>query len=38
MEIIPQVHRFSGSYVNFYLLAEPDGLTLIDTGLSRHRR
>jgi glyoxylase-like metal-dependent hydrolase (beta-lactamase superfamily II) len=36
MEIIPQVHHLSGSFVNFYLIAEPDGLTLIDTGLSRH--
>lgn len=38
MEIIPQVHLLSGSFVNFYLIAEPDGLTLIDTGLSRHRK
>jgi len=36
MEIIPQVHLLSGGFVNFYLIAEPDGLTLIDTGLSRH--
>jgi glyoxylase-like metal-dependent hydrolase (beta-lactamase superfamily II) len=36
MEIIPHVHHLSGGFVNFYLIAEPDGLTLIDTGLSRH--
>jgi glyoxylase-like metal-dependent hydrolase (beta-lactamase superfamily II) len=36
MEIIPQVHLLSGGFVNFYLIDEPDGLTLIDTGLSRH--
>jgi flavorubredoxin len=36
MEIIPQVHLLSGSFANFYLIVEPDGLTLIDTGLSRH--
>ncbi len=36
MEVIPQVYHLSGSFVNFYLIAEPDGLTLIDTGLSRH--
>ncbi len=36
MEIIPQVHHLSGGFVNFYLIAEPDSLTLIDTGLSRH--
>ena len=38
MEIIPQVHLLSGSFVNFYLIVELDGLTLIDTGLSRHRQ
>ncbi|HTP10164.1 MAG TPA: MBL fold metallo-hydrolase [Anaerolineae bacterium] len=36
MEIIPQVHLLSGSFVNFYLIDEPDGLTLIDTGLAQH--
>ncbi len=36
MEIIPRVHLLSGSFVNFYLIDEPDGLTLIDTGLARH--
>jgi glyoxylase-like metal-dependent hydrolase (beta-lactamase superfamily II) len=36
MEIIPQVQQLSGGFVNFYLITEPDGLTLIDTGLSRH--
>ncbi len=36
MEIIPHIQRLSGSFVNFYLIDEPDGLTLIDTGLARH--
>ena len=36
MEIIPHVHHLSGGFVNFYLIAEPDSLTLIDTGLARH--
>lgn len=38
MEIIPQVQLLSGGFVNFYLIAELDGLTLIDTGLSRHAK
>ncbi len=33
MEIIPNVHVISGSMVNCYLIVDPDGLTLIDTGL-----
>jgi glyoxylase-like metal-dependent hydrolase (beta-lactamase superfamily II) len=36
MEIIPHVQLLSGGFVNFYLIVEPDGLTLIDTGLARH--
>jgi glyoxylase-like metal-dependent hydrolase (beta-lactamase superfamily II) len=33
MEIIPNVHVISGGIVNCYLIVDPDGLTLIDTGL-----
>jgi len=33
MEVIPNVYLISGTVVNCYLIAEPDGLTLIDTGL-----
>ncbi len=33
MEIIPGVHVIPSSIVNTYLIVEPDGLTLIDTGL-----
>jgi glyoxylase-like metal-dependent hydrolase (beta-lactamase superfamily II) len=36
MEIVPNVHVLPGGFVNFYLIDEPAGLTLIDTGLSRH--
>lgn len=34
MEIIPNVHRVPGVIGNVYLIVEPDGLTLIDVGLS----
>ena len=34
MEIIPNVHVISGGFVNCYLIVDPDGLTLIDTGLA----
>ena len=34
MEIIPGVHVISGGIVNCYLIVDPDGLTLIDTGLA----
>ena len=30
-----QIHRLSNSFVNLYLIVEPAGLTLIDTGLAR---
>jgi glyoxylase-like metal-dependent hydrolase (beta-lactamase superfamily II) len=33
MEIVPNVHVIPGTVANKYLLVEPDGLTLIDTGL-----
>ena len=36
MEIIPNVYMISGRVVNCYLIAEPDGLTLIDTGLASY--
>ena len=35
--IAPNVHVVKGSVVNCYLIADADGLTLIDTGLSRDR-
>ena len=34
MEIIPNVHVISGGIVNCFLIVDPDGLTLIDTGLA----
>ncbi len=34
MEIIPNVHLVPGVIANPYLIVEPDGLTLIDTGLA----
>ena len=37
MEIIPNVYLISGMVVNCYLIVEPDGLTLIDTGLASYR-
>ena len=37
MEIIPNVHLISGAAVNCYLIVEPDGLTLIDTGLPNYK-
>jgi glyoxylase-like metal-dependent hydrolase (beta-lactamase superfamily II) len=36
LEIIPQIHLISGGIANCYLIVEPDGLTLIDTGISRN--
>lgn len=35
MEIIPNVHQLNNQFVNLYLIVEPDGLTLIDTGVAR---
>jgi glyoxylase-like metal-dependent hydrolase (beta-lactamase superfamily II) len=34
MEISPNVHLIPSSIVNVYLIIDPDGLTLIDTGLA----
>lgn len=34
MEIAPNVHLIPSGIVNVYLIVEPDGLTLIDTGLA----
>ena len=36
MEIVPNVHLITNGFVNCYLIADPDGLTLIDTGLARN--
>jgi glyoxylase-like metal-dependent hydrolase (beta-lactamase superfamily II) len=36
MEIVPNVHLIPSGFVNCYLGIDPDGLTLIDTGLSRN--
>ena len=33
MEIIPNVHLVSAGFVNMYLIVDPDGLTVIDTGM-----
>jgi glyoxylase-like metal-dependent hydrolase (beta-lactamase superfamily II) len=35
MEILPGIHQIKNSFVNLYLIVEPDGLTLIDTGIGR---
>ena len=34
MEIAPNIHLIPSGIVNVYLIIEPDGLTLIDTGLA----
>ncbi|MFE4832191.1 MBL fold metallo-hydrolase [Streptomyces sp. NPDC056672] len=34
----PGVHRLGDSVVNFYVVEEPDGLVLVDTGLPGHWR
>jgi len=34
MEIIPNVHLITATFVNMYLVVDPDGLTLIDTGIA----
>ncbi len=36
MEIVPQIHLISSGFVNCYLIIEPAGLTLIDTGITRN--
>lgn len=33
MELLPAIHHIPGVTCNVYLIVEPDGLTLIDTGL-----
>jgi glyoxylase-like metal-dependent hydrolase (beta-lactamase superfamily II) len=35
MEIIPNVHVLPNSFVNLYLILEPEGMTLIDTGMPK---
>jgi glyoxylase-like metal-dependent hydrolase (beta-lactamase superfamily II) len=35
MEIIPGVHVLKNSFVNLYLIFEPEGMTLIDTGMPK---
>jgi glyoxylase-like metal-dependent hydrolase (beta-lactamase superfamily II) len=37
-EIAPNVYRIAAGYVNLYLIAEEDGLTLIDTGMPRSEK
>ena len=34
-EVIPSVYQLPDGFVNLYLILEPDGLTLIDTGLQK---
>jgi glyoxylase-like metal-dependent hydrolase (beta-lactamase superfamily II) len=36
MEIIPNVHLIPNGFVNVYLIADADGLTLIDAGMARN--
>jgi glyoxylase-like metal-dependent hydrolase (beta-lactamase superfamily II) len=38
MQIIPGLHQIAGGAANVYLIVEPQGLTLIDTGLPRFHR
>ena len=38
MEIFPNVHAITGMAVNCYLIEEPDGLVLVDTGLRNYER
>jgi glyoxylase-like metal-dependent hydrolase (beta-lactamase superfamily II) len=38
MQILKNVHQIPGVIANAYLLVDPDGLTLIDTGLPRSER
>jgi glyoxylase-like metal-dependent hydrolase (beta-lactamase superfamily II) len=35
MEIAEGIHRLENSFVNIYLVVEPTGLTLVDTGLTK---
>jgi glyoxylase-like metal-dependent hydrolase (beta-lactamase superfamily II) len=36
MEIVPNIHLIPSGFVNCYLGIDPEGVTLIDTGLSRN--
>ncbi|MCB9421922.1 MAG: MBL fold metallo-hydrolase [Ardenticatenaceae bacterium] len=36
--IAPNVYRIAAGYVNLYLIAEEDGLTLVDTGMPRSEK
>jgi glyoxylase-like metal-dependent hydrolase (beta-lactamase superfamily II) len=38
MGIIPNLHVIPSTIVNVYLIIDPDGLTLIDTGLPGHAK
>jgi glyoxylase-like metal-dependent hydrolase (beta-lactamase superfamily II) len=38
MEVLPGIHRIDGVIANAYLLVEPQGLTLIDTGMPGRAR
>ncbi len=38
MEIVRNVHLIPSAIVNVYLIVDPDGLTLIDTGLPNHAK
>jgi glyoxylase-like metal-dependent hydrolase (beta-lactamase superfamily II) len=35
LEVVPGVLQLANSFVNLYLIVEPNGLTLIDTGIAR---
>lgn len=35
MQIEPYLRQIENTFVNLWLIVEPDGLTLIDTGLAR---
>lgn len=37
-EVVPNVYRIAAGYVNLYLIAEEEGLTLIDTGMPRSEK
>jgi glyoxylase-like metal-dependent hydrolase (beta-lactamase superfamily II) len=38
MQIAPRIHQITDTFVNLYLIAEDDGLTLIDAGFSKDGR
>ena len=38
MEITPNIHIISGRVVNCFLIVEPEGLTLIDTGIASYEK